>query len=56
MDGASFFHWDATGAADLIARIGGFVFIAGTVLSVWSGYRYVSRNARTVFGDDARPT
>jgi CDP-diacylglycerol--glycerol-3-phosphate 3-phosphatidyltransferase len=53
-DGASFFHWDATGAAGYICKIGVAVFIAGTVLSVWSGYRYISRNARLVFGDDIR--
>ena len=54
LDGATFFHWDASGAAGNIDRIGVFVFAAGTVLSVWSGYRYIARNAKLVFGDDVR--
>ncbi len=51
-DGASFFHWDASAAAGHIMDIGVYVYIAGTGLSVWSGYRYFSRNARLVFGDE----
>jgi CDP-diacylglycerol--glycerol-3-phosphate 3-phosphatidyltransferase len=54
LDGGSFFHWNASSAADTIAKIGAAVFIAGTVLSVWSGCRYISRNAALVFGDDIR--
>ena len=54
LDGATFFHWDASGAAGYIERIGVIVFAAGTVLSVWSGYRYIARNAKLVFGDDVR--
>ena len=50
-DGASFFHWDATVAAGALMRVGVYVYLAGTVLSVWSGYRYFSRNARLVFAD-----
>jgi len=53
-DGASFFHWDAAVAAGYVSRTGIYVYIAGTVLSVWSGYRYVSRNSKLVFGDDVR--
>jgi CDP-diacylglycerol--glycerol-3-phosphate 3-phosphatidyltransferase len=54
LDAASFFHWDGTSAAAaVIDRIGVGIFVAGTVLSVWSGYRYISRNSRLVFGDDA---
>lgn len=49
-DGAYFFNWDASGAAAYVIDIGVYVFIAGTVLSVWSGYRYFARNARLVFG------
>ena len=51
-DGAAFFHWDATGAAGYVMRTGVYVFAAGTVLSVWSGYRYFSRNARLVFAEE----
>lgn len=53
-DGASFLHWDATAAAIYIMDIGVYIYVAGTALSVWSGYRYFSRNARVVFGDDRR--
>jgi CDP-diacylglycerol---glycerol-3-phosphate 3-phosphatidyltransferase len=54
LDGASFFHWDASGAAGYIAKTGVIIFAAGTVLSVWSGYRYFARNAKLVFADDIR--
>lgn len=52
LDGTSVFHWNASGAAANVEKTGVYIFIAGTVLSVWSGYRYISRNARLVFGDD----
>jgi CDP-diacylglycerol--glycerol-3-phosphate 3-phosphatidyltransferase len=54
LDGASFFHWEASGAAGYVARTGVIIFAAGTVLSVWSGYRYFAMNAKLVFGDDIR--
>jgi CDP-diacylglycerol---glycerol-3-phosphate 3-phosphatidyltransferase len=54
LDGASFFHWDASGAAGFVGRTGVIIFAAGTVLSVWSGYRYIARNSKLVFGDDIR--
>jgi CDP-diacylglycerol---glycerol-3-phosphate 3-phosphatidyltransferase len=54
LDGASFFHWDASGAAGYVGQTGVIVFVAGTVLSVWSGWRYISRNSQLVFGDDVR--
>jgi CDP-diacylglycerol--glycerol-3-phosphate 3-phosphatidyltransferase len=52
LDGTTAFHWDAASAAGYVEKTGSVIFIAGTVLSVWSGYRYISRNARLVFGDD----
>jgi CDP-diacylglycerol--glycerol-3-phosphate 3-phosphatidyltransferase len=55
-DGANFFHWDASVFAGYVDRVGLFIFIVGTLLSVWSGYRYISQNARLVFGDDIRPS
>jgi CDP-diacylglycerol---glycerol-3-phosphate 3-phosphatidyltransferase len=55
-DGASFFGWDATHFAGNIDTAGIVVFIAGTVLSVWSGYRYTAKNARLVFGDEIKPS
>jgi CDP-diacylglycerol--glycerol-3-phosphate 3-phosphatidyltransferase len=54
LDGASFLHWDASGAAGYVMRTGVIIFAAGTVLSVWSGYRYFAMNAKLVFGDDVR--
>jgi CDP-diacylglycerol--glycerol-3-phosphate 3-phosphatidyltransferase len=54
VDGASFFHWDAVVAAGYVSQTGIYIYVAGTVLSVWSGYRYVSRNSKLVFGDDVR--
>jgi CDP-diacylglycerol--glycerol-3-phosphate 3-phosphatidyltransferase len=51
-DGYYLFHWDASEFVTFVGRVGVVIFVAGTVLSVWSGYRYMSRNARLVFGDD----
>ncbi len=53
LDGASFLHWDGSSAAAVIARTGVVIYAAGTVLSVWSGWRYISRNSGLVFGGDA---
>jgi CDP-diacylglycerol--glycerol-3-phosphate 3-phosphatidyltransferase len=55
LDGSSFFHWDASRLTGYILQAGGIVFLAGTVLSVWSGYRYIARNARVVFAEDGGP-
>jgi CDP-diacylglycerol--glycerol-3-phosphate 3-phosphatidyltransferase len=52
LDGASFLHWDASAPAGYIMKAGVYIYIAGTALSVWSGYRYFSMNARLVFGDE----
>jgi len=49
---ATCFHWDSSHFVDLVEYIGVIVFGAGTALSVWSGYRYFSHNARLVFGED----
>jgi CDP-diacylglycerol---glycerol-3-phosphate 3-phosphatidyltransferase len=53
-DGYYLFHRHAPEFIELIGRAGIVVFVAGTALSVWSGYRYISRNARLVFGDGSR--
>jgi CDP-diacylglycerol---glycerol-3-phosphate 3-phosphatidyltransferase len=50
-DGAYLFHWDASSLAKSIGTAGVMIFIVGTALSVWSGYRYISRNSRLVFGE-----
>jgi CDP-diacylglycerol--glycerol-3-phosphate 3-phosphatidyltransferase len=52
-DWAHFFHFDSPSFVTVVIRVGYWIFVAGTVLSVWSGYRYISRNARLVFGEDA---
>jgi CDP-diacylglycerol--glycerol-3-phosphate 3-phosphatidyltransferase len=52
-DGDHLFHWDASAFVHVVFRVGLWIFVAGTVLSVWSGYRYISRNAGVVFGDEA---
>lgn len=51
-DGGYLFHWDASGFARLVIQVGVIIFVAGTALSVWSGYRYISRYAALVFGDE----
>lgn len=53
-DGGYLFHWDAYRFAEVVNQLGYYIFVASTVLSVWSGYRYISRNARLVLGDDLR--
>ena len=51
-DGFYLFHWDAPRFVEVVVKVGFIIFVAGMALSVWSGYRYISRNARLVFGDD----
>ena len=51
-DGFYLFHWDASRFVEVVVKVGFIIFVAGMALSVWSGYRYISRNARLVFGDD----
>ena len=51
-DGRRLFHWDASWFYGHVITLGVYIFVAGTALSVWSGYRYISHNAGLVFGDD----
>jgi CDP-diacylglycerol--glycerol-3-phosphate 3-phosphatidyltransferase len=51
VDGTHAFHWDSVQFVGYVGNVGVIIFLAGTVLSVWSGYRYITRNARLVFGD-----
>lgn len=51
-DWARFFGADMTRFAAVVDTVGVWIFVAGTVLSVWSGYRYISRNARLVFAEE----
>ncbi|HEY1791920.1 MAG TPA: CDP-diacylglycerol--glycerol-3-phosphate 3-phosphatidyltransferase [Opitutaceae bacterium] len=53
LDGSTFFHWDASRATGYLLTAGGVFFIAGTLLSVWSGTRYFVRNAKVVFAEEA---
>jgi CDP-diacylglycerol--glycerol-3-phosphate 3-phosphatidyltransferase len=50
-DWAGLLAGSAPHVVDLVSKVGVVIFAAGTVLSVWSGYRYIARNARTVFGE-----
>ena len=54
IDGAYAFHWDAGAVMRDALEVGVVVFIAGTVLSVWSGCRYIARNAKVVFGEEGK--
>ena len=51
-DWAYFFGVDTSRSVEFVDKVGVAVFVAGTVLSVWSGYRYISHNARLVFADE----
>jgi hypothetical protein len=53
-DGTYLFHWDASNFVAGALKVGVYIFLAGTILSVWSGCRYVSRNSQVVFGDDKK--
>jgi len=55
VDGTRLFHWDCGTFVYWVMQIGLWGFVAATVLSIWSGVRYVSRNATVVFGSDYRP-
>ena len=54
-DGSHFAHTDFTDAAVVMDRIGLWIFVAGTLLSVWSGWRYTARYGRVVFAEDGPP-
>lgn len=52
------FRWDVWHVSTFVhyvLQIGLWIFVFSTVLSVWSGCRYVSRNARVVFGEEKAP-
>jgi CDP-diacylglycerol--glycerol-3-phosphate 3-phosphatidyltransferase len=50
-DGYYLLHLEAYEFVRIIGTVGVVIFIAGTALSVWSGYRYISRNSSLVFGE-----
>jgi CDP-diacylglycerol--glycerol-3-phosphate 3-phosphatidyltransferase len=51
-DWATFFSFSPPAFVNGVEATGRVIFYAGTFLSVWSGYRYIARNARLVFGED----
>jgi CDP-diacylglycerol---glycerol-3-phosphate 3-phosphatidyltransferase len=53
-DGYLFFGWSPSRFVEYLGKVGLAIFVASTVLSVWSGYRYIARNAKVVFADDRR--
>ena len=50
-DGDRLLHWQSPQVVTFVGNAGLVVFIIATALSVWSGYRYISRNSRLVFGE-----
>jgi CDP-diacylglycerol--glycerol-3-phosphate 3-phosphatidyltransferase len=51
-DGYYMLHLEAYQFVRIVGNVGVVIFVAGTALSVWSGYRYISRNSRLVFGEE----
>ena len=49
-DWTAYFGRDFTAFSVKVHQVGGFIFLAGTVLAVWSGTRYIIRFRRVVFG------
>jgi CDP-diacylglycerol--glycerol-3-phosphate 3-phosphatidyltransferase len=47
-----FVRWDVSPLVHGVVQTGLWIFVFATVLSVWSGCRYVSRNSQVVFGDE----
>jgi CDP-diacylglycerol--glycerol-3-phosphate 3-phosphatidyltransferase len=50
-DGYYLLHLQAYEFVRILGTVGVVIFIAGTALSVWSGFRYISRNSELVFGE-----
>jgi CDP-diacylglycerol--glycerol-3-phosphate 3-phosphatidyltransferase len=50
-DGYYLLHTEAYNFVRVLSTVGVVIFVAGTALSVWSGYRYISRNSGLVFGE-----
>jgi hypothetical protein len=42
--------WDMTAFSEAARRVGVAIFVVGTVLAVWSGWRYVARYRNLIFG------
>lgn len=50
-DWGSLFHADLSNFSAWVARAGLVAFVVGTVLAVWSGWRYISRHRSIVFSE-----
>jgi CDP-diacylglycerol--glycerol-3-phosphate 3-phosphatidyltransferase len=48
-DWALFLPWDMNSFADGAGRIGVAIFVLGTFLAVWSGWRYIARYQSLIF-------
>lgn len=46
--------YDLTGFVNVVSKIGLFGFALGTLLAVWSGYRYVMKYRHVVFSENDR--
>jgi len=49
-DWGTFLPWDMTGFSEGARTVGAWIFVLGTALAVWSGWRYVSRYRSLIFG------
>lgn len=54
-DWAVWFHGDFLAFSLIVHKIGAWVFLLGTLLAVWSGWRYIIRFRQVVFGDATNP-
>jgi CDP-diacylglycerol--glycerol-3-phosphate 3-phosphatidyltransferase len=50
-DFASVVSWDWSRFIAIVAGIGQTLFVVGTVLAVWSGWRYISRNRAAMWSE-----
>jgi CDP-diacylglycerol--glycerol-3-phosphate 3-phosphatidyltransferase len=46
--------WHFDGFAAVVHRIGFYIFVLGTVLAVWSGWRYIAQHRDVVFSEADR--
>jgi len=49
-DWGRFLPWDLTVFSEAARRVGVAIFVVGTALAVWSGWRYVARYRSLIFG------
>jgi CDP-diacylglycerol--glycerol-3-phosphate 3-phosphatidyltransferase len=53
-DWSTWFHSDFLAFSGIVHQIGGWIFLLGTLLAVWSGWRYIIRFRQVVFGDETQ--